>query len=1104
MTGGKEMSGNTIIDENLNKYKKKLYKKLLFKGLALFLSFAVGGFLLFTLMEYHLYMGTTARAIIFFGYLLIFLFLAYRLIIRHLLIMIIRSWQISDDDAARDIGALYPEVGDRLLNMIQLKKAYSSNSLAQASISQRSNSLSQYDFTRVITYKDIRRHWQLAFVILFALAAIWILNPGVIVNSSERIAKFNQSFAPAAPFSFEGVDNELVAFKNEDFTIAVKVDGEAVPEHVYLETSSRRIKMSGIDKNTFSHTFQKIQQNVKFQFEAAGFKSSTYTIKVVSRPQLGDFNVVFEYPSYLNRTNDRLENTGNLQVPEGTKVTWQMQPRNAGSISFLYYKDSTLLNKDPDNSSYASFTKVLNESSDYEVRLKNAYSENKEKIIYRADVIPDQYPQINLNLYQDTVLYSFIMMSGNLNDDYGLTRLNLFYRNKSNTDKNFSSVSIPIARSQNSQSFNYNWMLDTMDLQKGQEIEYFLQVWDNDGVNGAKASKTGTYIFKIPTKNEIKDQLDKTTEQTENQIDETLQDAKELTKALEDITEKLKGKKEMNWQEKQQMEELLKKKEELNKALEEMKKKYQNQEMRREKFNQQSEKIKEKVEQLQKMMDELLDEETRKLYEELKKLLEEQQDVNQMQELLNKMQHKEKNLEKELERTMELFKRLKFDHKLEETVKELDELAKEQKELSEKSTEKNQSSEELSEEQKKIQEDFEETKESVKEMEELNQQMENPESLPEDLKEQQESIEEKMQEAQEELQKNKPKKAGEQQKKAAEEMQEMKDKLSQMQGNMEMEMMMENLNDLRHIVHNLLKLSFDQEKLMKEFNHVQQSDPRFVTLAQEQLKIKDDSKIVKDSLHSLANRVFQIQSFVTRELSDMDYHLERTTDAIKERKKPIAVSEQQFTMTSMNNLALLLDDVMQQMQNALAEAMGKPKPGNKKSDSPSLGELQQQLNNKIEDLKKSGKSGRPLSEELAKLAAEQERIRKALQEMMEKHGQDEGKSGRKPGNGIPEKMEETEMDLVNKQITSETIRRQREILTRLLEAEESLRERELDEERKGESANPAERELPPSFEEYFKQKRQEIELLKTIPPKLFPYYRKEVNEYFKRLGEQAN
>ena len=133
------------------------------------------------------------------------------------------------------------------------------------------------------------------------------------------------------------------------------------------------------------------------------------------------------------------------------------------------------------------------------------------------------------------------------------------------------------------------------------------------------------------------------------------------------------------------------------------------------------------------------------------------------------------------------------------------------------------------------------------------------------------------------------------------------------------------------------------------------------------------------------------------------------------------------------------------------------------------------------------------------MAAEQERIRRALHEMQEKLKQEGGKS---IGNDLPAKMEQTELDLVNKQITEQTIRRQKEILTRLLESEKSMREQELDEERKGETAKDYQKEIPKEFEEYLRLKEKEVELLKTVPPKLYPYYKKEVNEYFKRLGNQ--
>ena len=159
--------------------------------------------------------------------------------------------------------------------------------------------------------------------------------------------------------------------------------------------------------------------------------------------------------------------------------------------------------------------------------------------------------------------------------------------------------------------------------------------------------------------------------------------------------------------------------------------------------------------------------------------------------------------------------------------------------------------------------------------------------------------------------------------------------------------------------------------------------------------------------------------------------------------------------------------------------------------------MQEKINQEIEKLKNGQRTGRQLSEELARLAAEQERIRKALQEMQDKLKKEGGKA---PGGDLPSKMEQTELDLVNKQITEQTIRRQKEILTRLLEAEKSMREQNLDKERKGESAKDYTKEIPKAFEEYLKLKEKEVELLKTYPPKFYPYYKKEVTEYFKRIN----
>ena len=156
-------------------------------------------------------------------------------------------------------------------------------------------------------------------------------------------------------------------------------------------------------------------------------------------------------------------------------------------------------------------------------------------------------------------------------------------------------------------------------------------------------------------------------------------------------------------------------------------------------------------------------------------------------------------------------------------------------------------------------------------------------------------------------------------------------------------------------------------------------------------------------------------------------------------------------------------------------------------------------NEKKDGKGKDGLTGKPkndgTSKQLSELAAQQEALRRELQKM----GGEMDKSG-KSGNGelkkIADNMEKTETDLVNKRITQETLNRQQEIMTRLLEAEKAEREREQDEKRQSNEAKNQDNRNPNSFIEYNLLKQKEAELLKTVPPALNSFYKTKVNEYF--------
>jgi hypothetical protein len=96
-------------------------------------------------------------------------------------------------------------------------------------------------------------------------------------------------------------------------------------------------------------------------------------------------------------------------------------------------------------------------------------------------------------------------------------------------------------------------------------------------------------------------------------------------------------------------------------------------------------------------------------------------------------------------------------------------------------------------------------------------------------------------------------------------------------------------------------------------------------------------------------------------------------------------------------------------------------------------------------------------------------------------------------------MEQTETDLVNRTITQQTIQRQQQIMTRLLQHEKAEMEREKEERREShEAGDMYSQPTPAELEKYKKQLNPASDQLRSVPPTLSPYYREKVNDYFYR------
>ena len=1101
----------SYIKNKLKEYKKKFYLRELVNGLILFFSILTIAFLLITTIELFGNFNTNTRTILFFTFLIIS---GYALV-KHLGIpikkLINNDKELTDIEASEQIGKLFPDIKDKLLNTIQLSSLNNANNdLIAASIEQRSKELSPFVFQSAITFdksKNLLIKYLSIPLVVFVL--LFLFNRKSISQSTERIVNFNKEYVPAAPFEFQLINQKLEGFTNENFKIELSIQGNSIPEQVSIQTSGGSYLMQS-SNNTWTYTFYNLDKSQNFRFEAAGFVSGEYNLNIFERPSLQETSLTLDYPKYLNKKNEDLQNLQNLKIPEGTTVNWKFNSKSTNKIVFTF-NDSTNTELERKSENDFEYKKQFLQNSNYNVELINDKSKNPEPINYRVEVIKDKFPGIDLENFSDTILYNYILIGGNVYDDYGLKNLKLYYNiynSKNKKSNTYNSINIPIKRGKNSQNFAYQFQLDTFDLKPGDKIDYFVKVWDNDGINGSKSTKSQTKNFAVPSEKEIDHQQNANAEKNQEALSKTMKESQDLNEELKKLSDKFKTKKKLSWQDKKDIEKVIQKQREVKSKLEKLQKEIQMNQEQNKRFNEVNPEVEEKMQQLQKLMENIVDEETQKLMEELQKLLEDDKNINDINKKLEELNQKEDNFEKELDRTIEMYKQLEFEQKMDKTIDKLEKLSKEQEDLSEQ-TKNSKNKEELNDinkQQEELKEKFEDINKEMEKLNEMNEELENKHDL-EELKPEQNDVEQNMDNAQEQLQNQKKNNASQSQKNAAEQMKKMASKMSAMKQSQQAEMLQENIDDLRNILDNLITLSFEQERVLTQFKKARRKDPRFVELSQEQLKIEQDSKIIEDSLYALAKRVFQLEQIITKELANMKKYLSSSTEYIKMRNSNKAASKQQYAMTSMNNLALLLDDLLDNLQQQMAQqSKGNQmcnKPGNNKGKGkgkPNISDMQKSLNDMIKKLKAGQKAGKQMSSELAKMAAKQEMLRRELKKLEQSNGKlgEKGKLS-KELQELSKAMKETENDLLNKNLNEKTIKRQQEILSRLLEAENASKEKGLDNKREAKESKTTTISIPPSYEKYIKLKQKQIELLQTIPTNLNPYYKREVNEYFDKI-----
>ena len=250
------MNSLQLIQQKLEQFLSRYYLRQLLKGACLFLFF--GGLLvLFVIgLEYMLWMGTVMRSLFFWLLIALLLFWFARYLLFPALQLFRLRRGLSHKDGAEIIGKHFPEVGDRLYNLLDLSEQREKTELLLASIEQRSGELKGIPFGRAVSYTSLLRYARYVLIPVGLTGLLWLTGKGVdFWNSYDRVVHHTVAFEPPAPFQFELLNKSLKAPENVPFTLRVRTAGSIQPESVRLMSGPSAFVME--DRLThFEYTFR--------------------------------------------------------------------------------------------------------------------------------------------------------------------------------------------------------------------------------------------------------------------------------------------------------------------------------------------------------------------------------------------------------------------------------------------------------------------------------------------------------------------------------------------------------------------------------------------------------------------------------------------------------------------------------------------------------------------------------------------------------------------------------------------------------------------------------------------------------------------------------
>ena len=1114
--------------------KQRLFELL--KGFILFVCITIILWLSVSLADILFYFSTTTRWGLWFIHIFIIVFLIFNYVIKPLLSLSSIKYHSDLSSVCLSIKIYFPEIKNTLLNAYYLitknQRNQISEDLRTAAVQKYLNQFKTYNFSDRLKLRDYLP--SLGLIIPVILSAIILLSfkGERIIHSSLRLLNPTNEYIQLPDFSFEVHPGNAKIIKGEAINFKVKYAGPAIsgcdlvifPEN---EKEYQQVDLKNIE-GFYSASLTNIQNPFKYEIRGNSREdkslenkliSKQYQINIITPPIVNNVDISIMPPPYAGQDIQYLaRNIGDIIGLPGSKINFKASVNNVlESAKLVLSGNNTVECQIQGQRISAEFYIKVN--TNYIILLQDtAGYVNQDPIEYSISILPDNPPFVEITQPGEDIeiqLDATLAIQAEAIDDYGISDMALYYKYLRNSDSaadsNWHIINLSQSSNQKRLTITHFWDFNKLPVAFDDGIVYYIQARDNNNITGPGIGKSKIFYIRFPSLEEMFDDFAEKENEQIDKMEDVAKQSEELKKELEKINRELKRAEELEWEQKQQIENTLDKQKQIQEKIKEIQKDLEDLINKMEANELISPELLEKYTQLQELFQEIATPELLDAINNLQQSLE-KADPKQVQQALQNFKLNQEEFQQKIERTMELLKQVQLEQKMDQLVQQVNKLMEQQKKISDqlqnnKSLNKDET-DQLINQQKQQEKLLENLKQDLNNL--LNEprlsNFQETQELLKSAREMSESIQKQnqMQTLQQNLSQQNQQMASNLSQNLQNQITQMQASISQAQSKMLDQSKNEIMEQMLSATQKLLQLSFNQEQILDDTQTTSPLNEDFADISIEQGREQQNFQKLISDLVKLSKKTFFIQPGMSKSLGKSQMSMAKSIQELSERNKSQAAQLQSQALEGLNESVMQMQQSMSQMAQSQSATGFEQFMEQLQQMAGSQGQLNEQTLNLIQAQGNNGSMTMQQQGEMQRLAGEQAALREALEKMSNEMGSRQDIMGRLGELGS--KMDEVVQDLLKQNVDRETIDRQREILSRMLDAQKSVQEREYSKKRKAESAKKYIAIDPGTMKNLsdLQKKRLQDALKKSLNEGYQSDYQNLIELYFKQLIQQQN